>query len=267
MCAFRSEFVKVLSFGTIVNKDSWKCGNYLLRNGYVGIRQLFVDDCRKLYCFCKIEDHDHENRPIFKCITFDVSKNNKDEIESLCVMMMQVNQQVQQQGNLISQKSGIKISSVVKDCIKSLGLTSKKNWPGTNFFGLSSADFRHKLLEEEIEETIKINGNLVSGSSPAASFNQVAEDNSEDGFRYEWVDVISYGEFRDDENFIHNGIPINVGFTSERKITRQKFSLNIKCIIGMDERLVIYLCIHVLQNLKPIQIFKCQHVLKSFCRK
>lgn len=179
--------------------------------------------------------------------------------------MEQTDQQMQQLGNFISQQSGIKMSTVVKDCIKALGLKSKKNWPGTNFYGLASADYRCKHLEEEGLKK-KNNCSSDSSSSPKSNLNQAPVDNSENGFKYEWVDVLSYGEFRDDKNFMHNDIPLNVGFSSERKVTRQDFSITIRCTIGIDDscNLPLYTCSSENEAYSDHQISTC---VKKFLTK
>jgi len=41
MAEFSSTFAAVLTLGKIVDSENWFCGSYRLRDGYVGVRNVF----------------------------------------------------------------------------------------------------------------------------------------------------------------------------------------------------------------------------------
>lgn len=75
------------------------------------------------------------------------------------------------------------------------------------------------------------------------------------------MSVVSYGEFRYADNFIHGGIPLNIGYTSECKIVHvawENFSVNIKCSISIETRsLPLYTCYTDSNHVSDFQVSTC----------
>ena len=124
MAKFTSAFIEIKNFGVFEkdDHDSWKAGNYKVRNGYLGVRSIDTDDGRHLI-FCEIFKTEF-GYPKYKCTVYD-----KDNVSD---------------GKEIKTVEEFSISGVVKSLIKELGLFTKKSWPGTNFYGLTTSGYNKR---------------------------------------------------------------------------------------------------------------------------
>ena len=72
MAKFTSTFIEIKNFGVFEkdDHDSWKAGNFKVRNGYLGVRSIDTDDGRHLRIFCEIFKTEF-GYPKYKCTVYD----------------------------------------------------------------------------------------------------------------------------------------------------------------------------------------------------
>uniref|UniRef100_A0A7M5WU97 Uncharacterized protein n=2 Tax=Clytia hemisphaerica TaxID=252671 RepID=A0A7M5WU97_9CNID len=209
---FTSAFIKIENFGVRRSDDSvWKAGKKRVRDGYKGVRNLYIEDSRVIKLICEINKEPKYLYPIFKCTAF------KEEDITFQAPICSV--------------SKLKISNVASAILQELKLTTEKIWPGTNFFGLTSSAYR-KFLEGEGKERDSLiapsSENTEIISSIATEENNMGTTSEKSGFGIDnvkstkhckWVGVIDYGDTSSGVKPIaFENLLIHVGFTSQRLV-------------------------------------------------
>ena len=259
MNEFSSVFAKVASVGRIVesDKENWYCGTHFLRNGFVGIRNIFVVDGRRISIHCNIFESQC-GKPLFRCTAFPLllsnDYHNNNNVEELYSVVRS------------------KITVVVADCLKGLNLSSKKKWPGTVFFGLTSAEYRKK---NAVSDTSSSSTLLTSSSTDVRqpteetlNLEKLSEITTSKENIYDWVEVSSFGSIvSQSKEYFHNDIPITAGFSSTRNVlcVNEK-RVEVTCVISTDKEsgLPLFTCKTFENNFSDFQISSC---VNTFLRK
>ena len=107
---------------------------------------------------------------------------------------------------------------MVKSLIKELGLFTKKSWPGTNFYGLTTSGYNKRLEEEShsLPSDKSAKQNEQPSSVTNSSYSKQADKLSNDKI-YQWVNVLSLGNVSN-ASLKYNNAPINVGYVSQRLV-------------------------------------------------
>lgn len=234
MSDFKLDIPEIISIGVLPqeNLNSWFCGKYALREGYICCRKLLTN-CRKVYkIYCKIKKSSTGN-PIFECVA---------ELENVNSGLQE--RQHQQNENIIVRS--LSATGVAKNLFAKLGLRSKMKWPGSQFYGVSLQSYRNKIESSFVDIDNDDNHNNTAAtlpqtianadkkeelvqSQPDASSEIVSiekENNFADtechtitGTNFQWLKVISFGNYL--QHFPCVGadkqkVPITSGFKSAR---------------------------------------------------
>lgn len=202
---FTSAFLKIQSFG-VSRRDGrkFKTGKFEARVGYLGIRRIDIENGGSYKVHCQIYQPEGLSIPWFKIVVFKTE--NPDEPEWTV--------------------SDSKITPCVKSCLSKLKLTTKKDWPGTQFYGFYTSVYNRLLTEEEEEKlnSEKANEDTVSTNDGGneeneinKSFKNFALDDNNDSCsdKFRWMGVRNFGKVGPNR---HNEVPLFDGFKSQRMV-------------------------------------------------
>ena len=211
---FTSAFLKIQCFG-VSKRDGrkFKAGNFEARVGYEGVRRIDVQDGESYKVHCQIYQPEGLSIPWYRIVVF--KSENPDEPKWSV--------------------SDSKITPCVKQCLTKLKLVTKKDWPGTQFYGFYTSVYNRLLTEEkELEEeeinsdksnetekdndkTLATNDEGDDGSNEIISFKNFALDDNDStcSDKFLWIGVKNFGKVGPNR---HNAVPLFDGFQSQRMV-------------------------------------------------